>query len=265
MQHKSEIEFVYSYKYYFYPNFYSFNWDSKTLKILDRQFIKSFKKLAYYMPFMHKPNILFVHINSDIKVKNALDIDYNIDAITYKTNIIIFCNSRIKSIEDIFKHELFHIGVNQGPNKEKEIIPLWFNEAIAHYLGNNHFITNERISSILKDQLNEIKQSIYDDRLVNGHKYWIELIKSIGSFFFNTYSKRQLKNFLKKTATSSNFSETFNNYLGVEIDEFINSWARWIVNKDNFIQKKYFFRRSNNDKKNFIYLNNINLFKQYFL
>jgi hypothetical protein len=123
----------------------------------------------------------------------------------------------------ILRHEIFHTGVYEY-NKDNLLIPVWFNEAIAYYIGDNTNVETEDFKKIRLD-ISRIKKMLINDTLIQNSKNGYLVTKLLGKYLCTVYLSDDIKNFFRELKSNKDFEFCFVKTFGCTLADFINKWA----------------------------------------
>jgi hypothetical protein len=147
-----------------------------------------------------------------------------VKAIALDSKILIFANFyNATNWRLILRHEIFHASIS-GCYKMNQIIPVWFNEAIAYYIGENTNVKVEDLNKIRVD-ISQIKNMLMNDTLFENYQYGYSVIKLLGKFFCTAYSNDKIMMFFDALNLVNDFKTCFANTFGCTLSDFINKWA----------------------------------------
>ena len=121
---------------------------------------------------------------------------------------------------------MFHFGVIESV-KDIKLIPVWFNEALAYYIGENTLIDPENIKFIVCNQ-NKIISMLQNDDVLEKSPQGFEIIKSFGAYFSSIYTPETVKSILFSTNKRGNFNSAIKKCTGKDIKIILKGWFEYL-------------------------------------
>jgi len=238
----------------FYPEYQVSEWEDDWLEKFLSYLPRSFDFINQYIDLKSIPQIILIaqdHREAFIK-ENSLPSLTN--GVFDGEKIYLLINSCCSNWQAIVNHEMFHAAVFQLFNN-KPVIPVWFNESLAYYIGENTSLNYQNIKGYLSDYPG-IKNLMLADGLMVECQYSNALVKSFGAYFGGNYSEL-IKPFFNELSINPNFKEVFNRIFNMTFEEAIDQWYRSIISQVNRGMTKTFNLEFNRDE--FKYYDSFNL------
>lgn len=183
-----------------------------------------FIKVRPYTAMDDIPEIFAYDTQSSLQTKEELNLEEWVKAISVKGQIHLFTGFFESNCqEDILNHEMFHCGVYQCM-KSQYLIPRWFNEAVAHFIGNNTQIGEDVSVEIKKLPVDALKRWVKEDTLIEKCSLGYEIIKSLGNYFGNAFDCNTIRRMIDETRIEKDFDMVFSKFTLLSTDEFLERW-----------------------------------------
>lgn len=214
---------------YFYPRYDKYSWEENWVRKISKEIGIIYEEIKSYVDIREKPPIFFLQKPVARYTRSQLKLPWWTKAFTYKNAVYVL--SRQKSFNDknadwrnLIAHEMFHAGVNQVCCNQL-IIPGWFNEAIAYYIGRDIY-KDKKIHRFLHKNKEEIIRLLEEDTLLDRKKgHYFKLIKSFGTFFVTTYGPGRVRSLISDAAQLSDFYRALKD----ELQPLVSRWCDWLT------------------------------------
>lgn len=207
---------------YFFPAYDAGQWTESLLDELIVLVDWTVNALGAYISLDRRPDFILISDEYEQDFKRMLGISPGITAVTSGSNIFFFSKNS-DHWKRLLRHELFHVGVNQMLGKDATLVPEWFNESVAYYLGKNTAYNKEVLLRYIVTNHATVITIMHDDLLLSESRHALHIIKSFGKYFCDKYLP-YIKDIVIKTGILKSFDRAVDFVLGTAITTIIKNW-----------------------------------------
>jgi hypothetical protein len=213
----------------YYPDAKLMEWDLATIRELIPYLPLSYIMINQFIFLKQLPTIILVSEkdSNDFIIHNQLPSWTK--ALCRSEGIYILNNKNVLDWRPILDHELFHAAVYQM-YPDPKVIPIWFNEAVAHLIGKNTSYNRNRLINHLIVDFPRIEELMMKDLVITHFEYPYDIVNSFGEFFGKSYHRNLIKLFFDCLQKERDFRAVFNRVFGRDFNSFLCKWYKYLVN-----------------------------------
>lgn len=213
--------------FFFFPSFSPSSWKSRWLERVDYEVNRIIiPDINRYIEFKESPRLVFLARGFGKDIRAQLKLERWVRAFTYRSEVYIFFNHWSFRWKSLLRHELFHAGLNQMCSY-RQIVPDWFNEAIAYHLSEKSRLGCHRVK-YLNRNLSLIGEHFINDSFFHSQLYFkFALIKSFGDYFTAIFGASGVKELIRIASERDDFYRALKESCAMDIPELVESWGAW--------------------------------------
>ena len=216
----------------FYPKYNHVEWDCIWVCKLILYLYEGRKIVNRYIPLKHLPRIIFLsqdHIDEFVE-ENSFPAW--VKGFCAGGDIFLLINKNYQNWRQIIVHELFHSAVCKMYST-RSVIPDWFNESMACFVGRNLNYNKITLFNCLKIDYLKIKELMINDELISECSNSYDIIKSFGIFFGSIFPAHRFRKFFFEVKKRNNFQAAFEECFQMSVNDAIDKWYHNIIVKDS--------------------------------
>lgn len=215
----------------FYPGYDAKEWEQDWLRELMEFLPTCCQNVNQYINLKQLPKLVFISKDScDEFIRQNMFPSWT-KAVCCKNTLYLLINNTTIRWREILTHEFFHVAIFQMYS-DSIIIPVWFNEAVAYYLGSNFKYKKEELLRFLNDNFLSVKHLLLEDTLLKRSKISLAIIKSFGQYFCIQYHPKVIRNLFELTKMNNDFKKAYSVVFNISLDEEIDRWYIYLINSE---------------------------------
>ncbi len=218
----------------FYPEYNPNEWDLKWVEEINNYIVESYHLITKYIPYTSFPTIVFISKEYSKKILEDLELPQWTNAFTVEGTIYLINinNTRWRSSID---HEMFHARANLFLDN-LNIMPEWFNECIAYYIGKNCYINASYICEYVEKEFSRVQKWFEEDQLMIKDSMGYSIVKSMGVYICNTYNEESIKEFIKELKNLKDFNSVMKKVFKVDNSSLLEKWFEYLKSISNMTE-----------------------------
>ncbi|RCX08297.1 hypothetical protein DFR58_1439 [Anaerobacterium chartisolvens] len=216
----------------FYPRYNENEWPAEWIEEVGNYMHHSYRIISDYTPLSGLPEIIFVQKEYTVETLERVNLPEWVSAFTIEGTIYALFNDKNARWRSVIDHEMFHAGVNMFLGS-KDDLPVWFNESIAYFVGNNYAVDAWSLCHYVVEHFNTVSGWIEKDHVLSHEHIGYEIVKSLGEYICKTYGANKIKCLIEEMKKANYFNTALHKVFNIDVPTLVKGW------RDNLLQICY--------------------------